>query len=136
MRATRLALIRKRLGAVPTPSIYPPHTEIPMPQVQSVASLPTTNGSRYLQQLCKHWSHNLTVDFTADAGTVTFPHDGRGANWPGDGKLALSASEHALECRLEASCTDQLSALKGAVERHLERFAFREAPLSFTWQDA
>jgi hypothetical protein len=38
----------------------------------SISQIATANGSRYLQQLCKHWGHNLAVDFTADAGTVTF----------------------------------------------------------------
>jgi len=37
--------------------------------------------------------------------------------------------------KLEASAEAQLQALKGAVARHLDRFAFREAPLSFDWQD-
>ena len=34
----------------------------------------------------------------------------------------------------EASLTSQ--GLKGAVERHLDRFAFRELPLTYDWQDA
>ncbi|MCC2102319.1 MAG: DUF2218 domain-containing protein, partial [Hyphomicrobiales bacterium] len=28
-----------------------------------------------------------------------------------------------------------LDALKGVVARHLDRFAFREAPLAFDWRD-
>jgi uncharacterized protein len=47
---------------------------------RSASRVPTTNGSRYLQQLCKHWSHRLAVEFTAHEGRVTFPRDGRGAN--------------------------------------------------------
>ena len=31
---------------------------------------------------------------------------------------------------------DELDGLKGAVSRHLDRFAFREAPLTFDWKDA
>jgi hypothetical protein len=34
----------------------------------SVAAVPTANGSRYLQQLCKHWAHNLAVDYDAREG--------------------------------------------------------------------
>ena len=26
------------------------------------ASVPTTNAAKYMQQLCKHWSHKLEVD--------------------------------------------------------------------------
>ncbi len=47
----------------------------------------------------------------------------------------LNARDDALECRLETSADAQLEALKGTVARHLDRFAFREAPLAFDWQD-
>jgi hypothetical protein len=103
---------------------------------ETMARVPTVNGSRYLQQLCKHWSHNLKVEFTPEAGTVVFPKDARGADWPGDATLTLKAEKDTLECRLEASAGDQREALKGVVSGHLDRFAFREAPLKFDWQDA
>ena len=101
----------------------------------STARVPTLHASRYLQQLCKHWSHNLAVEFSETNGTVTFPRNARGADWPGDATLLLHAHEDGLECRLQASSTGQLTALKDAVARHLDRFAFREAPLGFDWQD-
>ena len=44
----------------------------------SIARVPTANGSRYLQQLCKHWSHNLAVEFTPEKGRVVFPRNARG----------------------------------------------------------
>ena len=102
----------------------------------STAAVPTTSGSRYLQQLCKHWAHNLSVDFTADRGTVTFPRDARGAAWSGDGLVTMVAGVDTLECRIEASAEGQREGLKDALARHLDRFAFREAPLTFDWHDA
>lgn len=101
----------------------------------AIAHVPTDNGSRYLQQLCKHWSHNLEVSYTPDDGTVTFPRNARGADWPGDATMTLIALPHLLECRLQATAPEQLEALKEVVARHLDRFAFREAPLSFDWQE-
>ena len=101
----------------------------------STARVPTANGSRYLQQLCKHWSHKLTVDYTAGRGRVVFPRDARGADWPGEGVVTFAAEADALTCRIEASAPDQRDGLKGAVARHLDRFAFREAPLAFDWRD-
>ena len=95
--------------------------------VTSSVRMPTAHASRYLQQLCKHWSHNLAVTFSESEGTVTFPRKARGADWPGDATLALQAQADGLDCRLEASSTGQLEALQGAVARHLDRFAFREA---------
>lgn len=104
--------------------------------LQSVAHVPTTEGSRYIRRLCKHWGHNLAVEYSDGAGTVAFPRDARGAEWPGDARLTLQAHADNLECRLETSAAGQLEALKGAVARHLDRFAFKEAPLHFDWRDA
>ena len=104
--------------------------------VSATAAVATAHASKYLQQLCKHWQHNLAVEFTADHGTVTFPKDARDADWPGDALVTFDAAPDALSVRIEASVDEQLEGLKGAVARHLDRFAFREAPLTFDWQRA
>jgi hypothetical protein len=98
------------------------------------ALVPTANAGKYLQQLCKHWSHNLQVEFTPENGTVIFPRDARGADWPGDAVVTFNVAEDGLDVRIDASSDGQLEGLKGAVARHLERFAFREAPLGFEWK--
>lgn len=104
--------------------------------VSATASVPTASASKYLQQLCKHWQHNLAVEFTPAHGTVAFPKDARGADWPGDALVTFDAGDAALSVRIDASIDGQLEGLKGAVARHLDRFAFREAPLMFDWQAA
>jgi len=101
----------------------------------AIAQVPTKSGSRYLQQLCKHWAHNMPVEFTAAQGTVKFSRNARGAEWPGDGLVTMIAHAETLECRIEATAEGQRDGLKGALARHLDRFAFREAPLSFDWVD-
>lgn len=101
----------------------------------SEARVPTSNGKRYAAQLGKHWAHNLSVEEDGDARRIVFPKDARGANWPGDGVAQLVPSSEWLLCKIEASAPGQLEALKGAVERHVDRFAFREAPLQYDWQD-
>jgi len=98
-----------------------------------MALVPTVSASKYLQQLCKHWSHNLAVEFTPERGTVTFPRDGRGASHAGDGVATMDVVDGGLKVRIDASSDEQLSGLKGAMARHLDRFAFREAPLPFEW---
>lgn len=100
------------------------------------AFVKTENASRYLQQLCKHWSHTFVVTFDATRGKVVFPKDGRGAAWPGDAITTFTANEEGIECRIDATAAEQLEGLKGAVARHLERFAFREAPLTVDWRAA
>ena len=104
-------------------------------QSSSTAIVPTTNGARYMKQLCTHWAHNLAVDLTAERGTVTFPRDIRGADWRGDAVVTMIPRTDGLECRIDASEAAQLEGLKGALARHLDRFAFREAPLTFEWHD-
>lgn len=101
----------------------------------STAVVPTERASRYLQQLCKHWAHNLTIEFDANQGRITFPKDARGADWPGDAIFTMTASDSALTCRIDASADGQLQGLKRAVELHLDRFAFREGELVYNWVD-
>lgn len=96
--------------------------------------MPTAHASKYLQQLCKHWQHNLPVEFTADHGTVTFPKDARGATWSDDALVTFDAGADALLVRIDASSDAHVEAMEGVVSRHLDRFAFREAPLAFDWQ--
>ena len=102
----------------------------------STARVPTASASKYLQQVCKHWQHNLAVAFDTAQGTIVFPRDARGANWAGDGLVTLTAEADTLVCVIEASEPEQLAGLKGALARHIDRFAFREAPLSYDWHDA
>jgi len=102
----------------------------------STAMVPTASGSKYMQQLCKHWSHNLAVDFNEEQGRVVFPRDARGADWPDQAVVTMIAHPDTLECRIDASVAGQLEGLKGVLARHLDRFAFREAPLPFAWRDA
>ena len=100
----------------------------------ATAAVPTANGSRYLQQLCKHWAHNLNVEFNTEQGRVVFPKDARGADYPGDGVATMTADGNTLTVRIDATSGEQLDGLKGVLERHLDRFAFREAPLAFDWR--
>ncbi len=90
------------------------------------ATVPTTNGSRYMQQLCKHWGHKFDVSFDAAQGTVRFP----------DSTLVMSAGAEVLDVVLEAADPEVAEKMKGVVASHLDRFAFREAPLPFDWKDA
>lgn len=101
----------------------------------STATVATKSASRYLQQVCKHWAHNLKVEFDAQRGTIVFPRDARGASWQGDALVKLEAGAEALTCRIEASEPGQLEGLKGALARHIDRFAFREGELVYDWRD-
>ncbi len=88
------------------------------------ATASTEHASRYLQQLCKHWSHKCETDFTPENGTVTFPED--------RGQLALKASPQALDMTLTVPEGADLAKMQDVVDRHLIRFAFREE-LTIRW---
>ena len=105
-----------------------------MTSLSAEALVPTAHASRYLQQLCKHWEHNLQVEFTPENGTVIFPKDARGADHPGDAVVTFNVAETGLDVRIDASSEEQLDGLKGAVARHLDRFAYRENGLTYDWK--
>jgi hypothetical protein len=102
----------------------------------ATARIPTTSASKYLQQVCKHWEHNLPVTFDSAHGQITFARDARGADWPADAVVTLDAEDDLLVCTINASAEGQRDGLKGALERHIDRFAFREVPLTYNWADA
>ena len=85
----------------------------------------TEHASRYLQQLCKHWSHRLEVAFDPTQGVVRF--DGA--------SCSLRAEADRLHVTLESDDPAQAATLCGVVADHLKRFAFRE-DLSFDWTEA
>ena len=83
----------------------------------------TASGSKYLQQLCKHWSHKFDVDFSPSRGQVRFP----------SAVATMEANADALLVTIETDDPDSVEQLKSVVANHLDRFAFREAPLPFEW---
>jgi hypothetical protein len=87
------------------------------------ASIPTANAAKYMQQLCKHWSHKLEVDLSEQSGVVKFPA----------AVVAFDAGEDALLVTVEGEENETVERMKGVVASHLDRFAFREAPLRFDW---
>ena len=90
----------------------------------AVARVATEHGSRYLQQLCKHWSHKFPVEFTPTNGRIEMSA----------GVLILDADAEGLGLRLTAAPED-LERMEGVVAAHLQRFAFREE-LAFDWTAA
>lgn len=92
----------------------------------SRAIVPTTSASRYLQQLCKHWSHKFDVTFDADHGHVPLPL----------GTADLDAAPDALTVTCTVAEGGDLDRMQQVVADHLNRFAFREGELVFDWRPA
>lgn len=92
-----------------------------MTQVE--ARVPTGSGGKYVQQLCKHWAHKLPVELDGDTGVVTFV-----------GAMAtMTADAEAINVTVRGEDREQVDRLKDVVAQHLDRFAFREAPLTYVW---
>lgn len=90
----------------------------------SQATVGTASGSRYLQQLAKHWSHRFEVRFDRQSGHIDF----------GDGQTVdLSADAAALHVTVTDRDASRLEELERVVADHLKRFAFREN-LEFDWR--
>lgn len=106
-----------------------------MSNFTSVTDIPTPKAGKYLQQVCKHWAHNLDVTFDSEKGRIIFPKDARGADWPDEAVVKFETKPNHLTCQIKASAEGQRDGLKGAVERHIDRFAFREGALTYNWND-
>lgn len=91
----------------------------------SVARVPTGSASRYLQQLAKHWSHKMEVRFSAEEGSIAFPNGAM---------LAMKADSDSLDLVLTVPEGEDEGRMREVVASHLDRFAFREAPLTFDWR--
>ena len=92
----------------------------------SVARVPTLSASRHLQQLAKHWSHKLAVNFSKEEGEIEFPNGAR---------LEMRADAETLDLLLTVPAGEDVARMREVVASHLDRFAFREAPLTFDWRD-
>jgi hypothetical protein len=89
------------------------------------AEVATTNGSRYLQQLCKHWSHKFEVTFDPQHGTIALPAC----------TCTLDATETSLKLVLDGPDAAAMPRMCDVVAEHLQRFAFREQ-LEVQWTAA
>ena len=89
-----------------------------------IATAPTAHASRYLQQLCKHWSHKFEVSFDPARGSIALPF----------GTTTLDAGADALAIRVELNEDADPDRAKSVIADHLNRFAFREGELAFDWR--
>lgn len=93
----------------------------------SQARVPTAEASRYLKQLCRHWSHKFPVTEGGDRGTVPFGEDR---------VCTFEASPEALLMKVATPDPAGLTRLENVVSDHLLRFAFRERLGDITWSRA
>lgn len=94
--------------------------------VKSEAYWTTDHGSKYLQQLCKHFGHKTEVEFTPEDGFVKLR----------DGVVRMKADDGGLWVQVETDNAEGIPGLQNVIDRHLERFAFREDFKEMPWPQA
>ncbi|MCQ4310522.1 DUF2218 domain-containing protein [Pseudomonas stutzeri] len=91
--------------------------------LSSTVQIDTSNPSRLIRRLCKHWSHKFEVSFDDQQGSIAL----------GAGKCLLRAGEGSLRAEVQAEDEAQLGRLETVVADHLQRMASDET-FTFDWQ--
>lgn len=85
----------------------------------------TPNAAKYMEQLCKHWAHKGQATWDDSAGSVTLPF----------GNVAFEAANDMLTAHVTLSGETDAATAKQVIDRHLQRFAFREKFENMAWLD-
>ncbi|MBT0959437.1 DUF2218 domain-containing protein [Alphaproteobacteria bacterium KMM 3653] len=83
----------------------------------------TENGSKYMQQLCKHFGHKIDVECNAETGWAAFEM----------GTVHMAATAEGLSMTCEVQDEAAIPAIHNVIDRHLETFAFREEVKTMDW---
>lgn len=87
-------------------------------------SVTTPFGSKYINKLCKHFTHRVTAEWNEWNGTVHFDI----------GKCFISATNESLTFLCEANTESELNAILETVKSHFDRFALKDQ-LVLNWHD-
>jgi hypothetical protein len=96
----------------------------------SEAHVTTGYAARYAGQLCAHFQHKLPAELTRDG-----PDKASGRIEFAVGTCTLEADGDRLVLRADSPDADRLAQLQAIIDRHLERFAFRDKP-AIVWHAA
>jgi hypothetical protein len=83
---------------------------------------------RYIQQLVSHWGHKMATSYDEGDGMGTFPFSDVTS-------AVMTARPGGIAITLTTADREENERMRGVIERHLDRFAFREAPLTYEWTD-
>jgi hypothetical protein len=85
-------------------------------------------AERYIQQVAKHWSHKFATTYDEGDGMGVFPFS--------DLETAvMTARPDGIAITLTTPDRERNEHMRGVIERHIDRFAFREAPLTYKWDE-
>ena len=105
-------------------------SDTPAPETPAIAHglAQCEKPERYIQQLVKHWSHKMGCTFDEGDGMGAFPFS--------DVESAVMvAMPQGIAITLTTADRERNVHMRGVIEEHLDRFAFREAPLNYEWKE-
>jgi hypothetical protein len=85
----------------------------------------TPKASQYLQTLCKHFGHKVETRFDEHTGAIAFPGT----------SIRLLATSTELLVGAEGITPESAARIRGVIDSHLKRFAFREEFEAMEWAD-
>ncbi|AHL75671.1 cytochrome B561 [Stutzerimonas stutzeri] len=91
--------------------------------LNSTAQIETSNPSRLIRRLCKHWSHKFEVSFDDQQGRIAF----------GEAQCLLTAGTGSLTAQVQTEDEAQLTRMETVVADHLQRMSADET-FNFVWQ--
>lgn len=83
---------------------------------------------RYIQQLVKHWGHKMATNYDDGDGMGVFP-------FSETENAVMTARPGGIGITLVTGDRERNLHMRGVIEQHIDRFAFREAPLKYEWTD-
>ena len=83
---------------------------------------------RYIKQLVSHWSHKMATSYDEGDGMGSFPVSELE-------NAVMTARPDGIAITLVTADRERNVHLRGVIERHIDRFAFREAPLTYEWTE-
>jgi uncharacterized protein len=83
---------------------------------------------RYIQQLVSHWGHKFATSYDEGDGMGVFPFSEHT-------NCVMTAHNGGIGITLTTADRDENVRMREVVEKHIDRFAFREAPLTYEWKD-
>ena len=89
---------------------------------------PCEKPERYIQQVVSHWSHKMATSYDKGDGMGLFPFSEHT-------HCIMTARPEGIGITLTTADRAENERMRGVVERHIDRFAFREAPLTYTWEE-
>lgn len=94
------------------------------PMIDCHAVVCTEQARKYLQQLCKHFSHKIEVDYTPTSGLIKFP----------PAFCEVAATQERLTFYFKTDSVENKRIYQEVLDSHLRRFAHKET-LSIVWKD-